>query len=129
MVERLLPRDFFGGALLGPLLYLPYISPVSPLYRAEIVRAAWEHQALYLPISPIYLPISPLTRCNIIKLPNVSASIPQLNEAIAELQAKGYPVPNYSQNPTSAEEKEANARYAKVPRSRPSPSSIPIPSR
>ena len=52
--------------------------------------------------------------CNIVKLPNVSASIPQLNEAIAELQAKGYKVPNYSQNPTTAEEKEANARYAKV---------------
>jgi isocitrate dehydrogenase len=52
--------------------------------------------------------------CNIIKLPNVSASIPQLNEAIAELQAKGYPVPNYTQVPTTAEEKEVTARYAKV---------------
>ena len=53
-------------------------------------------------------------RCNIIKLPNVSASIPQLNEAIAELQAKGYPVPNYNQTPSTAEEKEVTARYAKV---------------
>ena len=52
--------------------------------------------------------------CNIIKLPNVSASIPQLNEAIAELQAKGYPVPNYNQTPSTAEEKEVTARYAKV---------------
>jgi isocitrate dehydrogenase len=52
--------------------------------------------------------------CNIIKLPNVSASIPQLNEAIAELQAKGYPIPDYHQNPTTPEEKEVNGRYAKV---------------
>jgi len=53
-------------------------------------------------------------QCNIIKLPNVSASIPQLHEAIAELQAKGYPVPNYEQVPTTAEEKEVTARYSKV---------------
>jgi hypothetical protein len=42
--------------------------------------------------------------CNIIKLPNVSASIPQLEEAIAELQRKGYDVPNYPANPANAAE-------------------------
>ena len=50
----------------------------------------------------------------IIKLPNVSASIPQLNEAIAELQKQGFDVPNYPQNPTNDVEKEIKARYAKV---------------
>jgi isocitrate dehydrogenase len=50
----------------------------------------------------------------IIKLPNVSASIPQLNEAIAELQKQGFDVPNYPQNPTNDAEKEIKARYAKV---------------
>ena len=47
---------------------------------------------------------------NIIKLPNVSASIPQLTEAIAELQAKGYNIPNFNANPQTAEEKEVAAR-------------------
>merc|ERR1719361_1823920 len=51
---------------------------------------------------------------NIIKLPNVSASIPQLLEAIAELQGKGYNIPNFNNNPQTDEEKEVRARYAKV---------------
>ena len=51
---------------------------------------------------------------NIIKLPNVSASIPQLKAAIAELQAQGYKLPNYPEEPKTAAEKELNARYAKV---------------
>jgi len=51
---------------------------------------------------------------NIIKLPNVSASVPQLNEAIAELQAKGYAVPNYTQVPTTDEEKDIYDKYSKV---------------
>ena len=58
-------EEFSAG--ISPL-YIPHISLISPLY---------------LPISPLYLPTSPLTRCNIIKLPNVSASIPQLTEACA----------------------------------------------
>ena len=51
---------------------------------------------------------------NIIKLPNISASVPQLKEAIAELQGKGYPIPNFPENPTTDAEKDAKARYAKV---------------
>jgi len=51
---------------------------------------------------------------NIIKLPNISASIPQLKAAIAELQAKGYALPAYPENPTTDAEKDARARYAKV---------------
>merc|ERR1719230_1437530 len=51
---------------------------------------------------------------NIIKLPNVSASIPQLLEAIAELQAKGYNIPDYPANPKNAEEEAIKAVYAKV---------------
>merc|ERR1711865_1033295 len=48
------------------------------------------------------------------KLPNISASIPQLQEVIAELQAKGYPIPNYPEVATTDEEKAAKAAYAKV---------------
>jgi isocitrate dehydrogenase len=51
---------------------------------------------------------------NIIKLPNISASIPQLKAAIAELQAKGYALPDYPDEPASAEEREIQARYKKV---------------
>jgi len=51
---------------------------------------------------------------NIIKLPNISASIPQLKAAIAELQAKGYALPDYPDEPVTAEEVEIQARYKKV---------------
>jgi isocitrate dehydrogenase len=51
---------------------------------------------------------------NIIKLPNISASIPQLKAAIKELQSKGYNVPDYPDNPTTDAEKEIRSRYAKV---------------
>jgi isocitrate dehydrogenase len=51
---------------------------------------------------------------NIIKLPNVSASIPQLKTAIAELQGQGYDLPDYPDSPASDEEKDHRARYDKV---------------
>jgi isocitrate dehydrogenase len=51
---------------------------------------------------------------NIIKLPNVSASVPQLKEAIGELQALGYKVPDYPEVASTEEEKAIQARYAKV---------------
>ena len=51
---------------------------------------------------------------NVIKLPNVSASVPQLVAAIAELRAKGFDVPAYTQDPKTPEEKDFTARYGKV---------------
>ncbi|OOB82454.1 isocitrate dehydrogenase (NADP(+)) [Flavobacterium columnare] len=51
---------------------------------------------------------------NIIKLPNISASIVQLKEAINELQAHGFAVPNYPEEPQTEEEKNIKAKYAKV---------------
>lgn len=51
---------------------------------------------------------------NIIKLPNISASIPQLSEAISELQAKGYKVPSYPANPKDESDEQIKAQYAKV---------------
>ncbi len=51
---------------------------------------------------------------NIIKLPNISASIPQLEAAITELQALGYAIPNYPANPTTDADKEIKARYDRV---------------
>ena len=50
---------------------------------------------------------------NIIKLPNISASVAQLMAAIKELQGKGYALPDYPENPTTDEEKAIKARYSK----------------
>ncbi len=51
---------------------------------------------------------------NIIKLPNISASIPQLKAAVAELQGQGYALPNYPDDPKTDEERDVQARYDKV---------------
>jgi isocitrate dehydrogenase len=51
---------------------------------------------------------------NVIKLPNVSASIPQLKDAVAELQAKGFAIPDFPEDPKTAKEKDVADRYKKV---------------
>ncbi len=51
---------------------------------------------------------------NIIKLPNISASVPQLKAAIEELQGKGYPIPDYPDEPANDDEREVRKRYGEV---------------
>ena len=51
---------------------------------------------------------------NMVKLPNISASVPQLVDAIKELQSKGFPLPDYPSDPQTEEEKKTRATYAKV---------------
>jgi len=51
---------------------------------------------------------------NIIKLPNISASLPQIKGAVAELQSHGYAIPDYPEDPKTDEEKETKAKFAKV---------------
>ena len=51
---------------------------------------------------------------NIIKLPNISASMPQLNATIKELQAKGFALPDYPENPQTPEEKDIKTRYDRI---------------
>ncbi|MGB5311150.1 MAG: NADP-dependent isocitrate dehydrogenase [Polyangiales bacterium] len=51
---------------------------------------------------------------NIIKLPNISASVPQMKAAVAELQAKGFAIPDYPEDPKTDEERSVAERYAKV---------------
>lgn len=58
--------------------------------------------------------LTQLPETNIIKLPNISASVPQLLAAIKELRAKGYDLPDYPGDPKTDEEKEIKERYAKV---------------
>jgi len=52
---------------------------------------------------------------NIIKLPNISATVPQLQAAVKELQSKGYKIPDYPEEAKTEEEKALQARFAKVP--------------
>ncbi len=58
--------------------------------------------------------LTQLPDTNIIKLPNISASIPQLRATIKELQAKGYKIPDYPSDPQNNEEKHIQTRYSKV---------------
>ena len=58
--------------------------------------------------------LTKLAQTNIIKLPNISASIPQLKAAVKELQDKGYDIPDYPEDPKTLEEKKLYARFAKV---------------
>ncbi|GAB5566096.1 MAG: NADP-dependent isocitrate dehydrogenase [Winogradskyella sp.] len=58
--------------------------------------------------------LAKLPEANIIKLPNISASIPQLTDAIEELQSKGYQIPDYPEDPQTDAEKEIKSRYDKI---------------
>lgn len=58
--------------------------------------------------------IATTPEANIIKLPNISASVPQLKSAIAELQSQGYDLPDYPESPQTDEERDVRARYDKV---------------
>lgn len=58
--------------------------------------------------------IAKTPEANIIKLPNISASIPQLKAAIKELQENGYNIPNYADSPKNDLEKEYKSRYDKI---------------
>lgn len=58
--------------------------------------------------------LATLPEANIIKLPNISASIPQLKAAIAELQSQGYDIPDYPDDASTVEEKDIRARYDRI---------------
>ncbi|GAB3603960.1 NADP-dependent isocitrate dehydrogenase [Microbacterium aureliae] len=58
--------------------------------------------------------LATLPEANIIKLPNISASIPQLKAAIAELQSQGYDIPDYPDEPQTIEDKDVRARYDRI---------------
>ncbi|GAB1393721.1 NADP-dependent isocitrate dehydrogenase [Rhodocyclaceae bacterium] len=113
--------------LLATAAFLPIIRAFTAPAGIEIEKADISVSARVLAEFPDYLTdeqkvpdtLGDLGRrtllpdTNIIKLPNISASVAQLIACIRELQAKGYKIPDYPENPTTEEEKAIKARYAK----------------
>ena len=90
-------RDIsLAGRILAQFPDLLSVEQQIPDYLAELGKMTLEPDA------------------NIIKLPNISASVPQLKAAIKELQEKGFPIPDFPENPSNEDEKDIRTRYAKV---------------
>ena len=101
-------------------------TPPRPAFRSRPATSPWP--AASSPRSPTGCPrtsashdalaelgeLAKRPEANIIKLPNVSASIPQLKAAVAELQEQGYDLPAYPDEPQTDDERDARARYDKV---------------
>ena len=95
-VEILVPDISLAGRILANFAEVLREEQKIPDYLAQLGKLATEPDA------------------NIIKLPNISASVPQLQEAIAELQKHGYALPEYPVEPKNAAEEAINKKYAKV---------------
>ena len=89
------------------------ISLAGPDHRRSSPSASTEEQRLDDALAELG-ELAKTPEANIIKLPNISASIPQLKAAIAELQSQGYDLPDYPDDPTTDEEQDVRARYDKV---------------
>jgi len=108
----LLPIISAYAALAGVALETRDIS-----LAGRIIAAFPEYLSPEQRIGDALAELGALTRrpeANIIKLPNISASVPQLKEAIAELQGQGYALPDYPDAPQTAAEREVRARYDRV---------------
>ncbi len=84
---------------------------------ARILSAFPEHISNKGPIEDALKTLGNLVKtpeANVIKLPNISASLPQLKEAIAELQSHGYALPKYPEQPQSDEQQQIKSRYDKI---------------
>ena len=113
---------------LATLSFLPIVKAFTKAANLDIETKDISLAARILAVFPDYLNQEQQTsddlaflgekaktpEANIIKLPNISASIPQLTEAITELQQKGYGVPNYPSEPKNDEEKAIKAIYDKI---------------
>lgn len=108
--------------------FLPIVKAITKTANIEVESKDISLAARILAAFPDYLneqqrvsddlaflgKLAVLPEANIIKLPNISASIPQLKDAIKELQAKNYEIPNYADNPQNDKEKEAKTKYDKI---------------
>lgn len=114
--------------LLATYSFLPMVEKFTGVAGVEVETRDISLAARILCLFPEYLTpeqrksddltelgeLAKTPEANIIKLPNVSASLPQLQAAIAELQAQGFAIPNHPDEPQTDEEKEIRARYDKV---------------
>ena len=113
--DVLLPADHPGLRRARPAWRSrPATSPSPGRIIAQFPRPARPRSSASTTRSPSSASWPRQPEANIIKLPNISASIPQLKAAIAELQEQGYDLPDYPDNPTTDEEKDVRARYDKV---------------
>src|SRR5512146_378356 len=108
--------------------FLPRISAVSKAAGVSVELREISLAGRILAVFPEYLTpqqkqadalselgeLAKRPEANIIKLPNISASLPQMKEAIKELQSQGYKLPEYPENPKDDKEKDIKARYDKV---------------
>ena len=108
--------------------FLPIVEAFTKPSNVEIISKDISLASRILAVFPEYLTenqkvpdiltelgeLAKKPEANIIKLPNISASVPQLKAAIKELQALGYNIPNYTSCPETTEEKEILSRYNKV---------------
>jgi len=114
--------------LLATYSFLPIVQAFTATAGIEIVSEDISLAARILANFPDYLTeeqrvkdsltelgkLATAPEANIIKLPNISASVPQLKEAIAELQSHGYKIPNFPEDAKTEEEKQAKIKYSKV---------------
>ena len=114
--------------LLATYSFLPIVQAFTATAGIEIVTEDISLAARILANFPDYLTeeqrvkdsltelgkLATAPEANIIKLPNISASVPQLKEAIAELQSHGYKIPNFPEDAKTEEEKQAKIKYSKV---------------
>ena len=114
--------------LLAPYSFLPIVQAFTATSDIEIETRDISLAGRILANFPSYLKeeqkvgdallelgkLATTPEANIIKLPNVSASVPQLKAAIAELQSHGYAVPNFPEEPSNDEEKSIKAQYSKI---------------
>jgi len=114
--------------MLATYSLLPIVKAYASVVGIDVVKEDISLAARVLSLFPEYLTyaqqkpdtltqlgaLAKTPQANIIKLPNISASIPQLTACIAELQGKGYNIPQFPLNPEDDEERDIRTRYAKV---------------
>ncbi|HWE33206.1 MAG TPA: NADP-dependent isocitrate dehydrogenase [Solirubrobacteraceae bacterium] len=110
--ESLLPIVRAFGAAAGVDIELRDLS-LSGRILAQFPQRLDDHQRIADALSELG-ELAQTPEANIIKLPNVSASVPQLRTAIEELQGKGYEIPDYPSEPADDEQREIRARYDRV---------------
>lgn len=128
MAQKIIYTETDEAPALATYSFLPIVKTFSKAAGVEVETRDISLAARILSVFPEYLSeeqkvgnalaelgeLAKTPEANIIKLPNISASVPQLIEAISELQSQGFAIPNYPKSVVTDEEKEIQSRYDKV---------------